>query len=70
MIMAAVGLLQDNPTRQKREIRDGISGNFCRCTGYQHIVMPSNTPPGQVGRGKPWPHLPFFPSLWHARQAA
>ena len=38
MIMAAVGLLQDNPKPSQREIREGISGNFCRCTGYQHIV--------------------------------
>ncbi len=38
MIMAAVGLLHDNPKPSEREIREGISGNFCRCTGYQHIV--------------------------------
>ena len=38
MIMAAVTLLQDNPTPSERAIREGISGNFCRCTGYQHIV--------------------------------
>jgi len=38
MIMAAVGLLNDNPKPSEREIREGLSGNFCRCTGYQHIV--------------------------------
>ena len=38
MIMAAVTLLTDNPTPSEREIREGISGHFCRCTGYQHIV--------------------------------
>jgi carbon-monoxide dehydrogenase small subunit len=38
MIMAAVGLLKDNPSPSEREIREGLSGNFCRCTGYQHIV--------------------------------
>jgi carbon-monoxide dehydrogenase small subunit len=38
MILAAVGLLKDNPTPSEQEIREGISGNFCRCTGYQHIV--------------------------------
>jgi len=38
MIMAAAGLLEDNPKPSEREIREGISGNFCRCTGYQHIV--------------------------------
>ena len=38
MIMSAVNLLQDNKTPNEHEIRAGISGNFCRCTGYQHIV--------------------------------
>ena len=38
MIMSAVNCLQDNPTPSEQEIREGISGNFCRCTGYQHIV--------------------------------
>jgi carbon-monoxide dehydrogenase small subunit len=38
MIMAAVGLLKDNPKPSEHDIREGISGNFCRCTGYQHIV--------------------------------
>jgi aerobic carbon-monoxide dehydrogenase small subunit len=38
MIMAAVTLLKDNPTPSEHEIREGLSGNFCRCTGYQHIV--------------------------------
>jgi len=38
MIMSAVNLLADNPRPTEREIREGITGNFCRCTGYQHIV--------------------------------
>jgi aerobic carbon-monoxide dehydrogenase small subunit len=38
MIMTAVTLLADNPQPTEREIREGIAGNFCRCTGYQHIV--------------------------------
>ena len=38
MIMAAVTLLKDNPSPSEREIREGLTGNFCRCTGYQHIV--------------------------------
>jgi carbon-monoxide dehydrogenase small subunit len=38
MIIAAVGLLQDNPNPTEEEIRKGISGNLCRCTGYQNIV--------------------------------
>jgi aerobic carbon-monoxide dehydrogenase small subunit len=38
MIMSAVHLLHENPAPSEREIREGIAGNFCRCTGYQHIV--------------------------------
>jgi aerobic carbon-monoxide dehydrogenase small subunit len=38
MIIAAVGLLKETPKPSERQIREGISGNFCRCTGYQHIV--------------------------------
>jgi carbon-monoxide dehydrogenase small subunit len=38
MIMTAVALLANNPAPSEREIREGITGNFCRCTGYQHIV--------------------------------
>jgi carbon-monoxide dehydrogenase small subunit len=38
MIMSAVNLLQGNPSPTEQQIREGISGNFCRCTGYQHIV--------------------------------
>ena len=38
VIMSAVILLTDNPKPSEREIREGIAGNFCRCTGYQHIV--------------------------------
>jgi carbon-monoxide dehydrogenase small subunit len=38
MIMSAVNLLNDIPKPDEQQIREGISGNFCRCTGYQHIV--------------------------------
>jgi carbon-monoxide dehydrogenase small subunit len=38
MIMSAVNLLNDTPHPTEQQIREGISGNFCRCTGYQHIV--------------------------------
>jgi aerobic carbon-monoxide dehydrogenase small subunit len=38
MIMSAVNLLADNSSPDEQQIREGISGNFCRCTGYQHIV--------------------------------
>jgi carbon-monoxide dehydrogenase small subunit len=38
MIMRAYRLLQENPRPTDAEIRMGISGNLCRCTGYQNIV--------------------------------
>jgi len=38
MIMAAVDLLTENPDPSDAEIREGIEGNLCRCTGYQNIV--------------------------------
>jgi carbon-monoxide dehydrogenase small subunit len=38
MIMRAFRLLQENPAPSDEEIRMGIAGNLCRCTGYQNIV--------------------------------
>jgi len=38
MIMSAVDLLRENPSPSEAEIREGMSGNLCRCTGYQNIV--------------------------------
>ncbi len=38
MQMRAYRLLQENPDPSEEEIREGISGNLCRCTGYQNIV--------------------------------
>jgi len=38
MILCAHDLLQQNASPTEEEIRDGIGGNLCRCTGYQHIV--------------------------------
>jgi carbon-monoxide dehydrogenase small subunit len=38
MIMSALSLLHENPHPSEQEIRDGIAGNLCRCTGYAKIV--------------------------------
>ena len=38
MVMAAVDLLANNPSPSEDEIREGLEGNLCRCTGYQNIV--------------------------------
>jgi carbon-monoxide dehydrogenase small subunit len=38
MVMAAVGLLKENPHPTEAEVREGLEGNLCRCTGYHNIV--------------------------------
>ena len=38
MVMAATSLLKENPNPTEREVRLGLEGNLCRCTGYHNIV--------------------------------
>jgi carbon-monoxide dehydrogenase small subunit len=38
MVMAAVSLLREQPNPTERDVREGIEGNLCRCTGYHNIV--------------------------------
>ena len=38
MVMAAVSLLAENPRPTEKEVRSGLEGNLCRCTGYHNIV--------------------------------
>ena len=38
MVMAAIGLLEENPHPTEQEVRIGLEGNLCRCTGYHNIV--------------------------------
>jgi aerobic carbon-monoxide dehydrogenase small subunit len=38
MVMAAVSLLKEHPNPTEREVREGLEGNLCRCTGYHNIV--------------------------------
>ena len=38
MIMASVEMLKNNPNPTEAEIRHGLEGNFCRCTGYHNII--------------------------------
>ena len=38
MIMAAADLLRENPHPTEEQVREGLEGNLCRCTGYQNIV--------------------------------
>ena len=46
MITRAWRLLQENPNPSEQEIREGIAGNLCRCTGYQNIVKAIQTAAG------------------------
>ena len=51
MIMTAIDLLGSNPNPSDREIRDGLEGNFCRCTGYQNIVVSINAAASTIRAG-------------------
>jgi carbon-monoxide dehydrogenase small subunit len=50
MIMSAAHLLDRNPSPTEAEIRHGLEGNLCRCTGYQHIVNAVRTAAKAAGR--------------------
>jgi carbon-monoxide dehydrogenase small subunit len=39
MVMAAIGLLNENPSPTEQDVRIGLEGNLCRCTGYHNIVQ-------------------------------
>ena len=49
MILAAYDLLNRNPNPSEQEIRKGISGNLCRCTGYHNIVKAIQYAAGKGG---------------------
>lgn len=49
MILTTKQLLEDHPNPTDHEIRHGLDGNLCRCTGYQHIVNAVRAAAGKVG---------------------
>ena len=49
MIIAADQLLKTNPNPTRDEIRHGLEGNICRCTGYQNIVLAVEAAAGKMG---------------------
>ena len=55
MIMAADDLLRRNPDPSDDEIRHGLEGNLCRCTGYQNIVLAVKDAAGKMGAGQRQP---------------
>jgi carbon-monoxide dehydrogenase small subunit len=52
MIVRAYRLLQENPKPTEEEVRIGISGNLCRCTGYQNIVKAIRAAASQLAATK------------------
>jgi carbon-monoxide dehydrogenase small subunit len=48
MIMASVGLIADNGDMSEEDIRMGLEGNLCRCTGYQNIVKSVQQAAGEM----------------------
>jgi len=53
MLMSSYALLQKNGQPSEEEIRRGISGNLCRCTGYQNIVKAVQYAAGKAAQGAP-----------------
>ena len=50
MVMAAVSLLQEVPNPTEEQVREGLEGNLCRCTGYHNIVQAVLAAAGAAGR--------------------
>ena len=50
--MAAVSFLEENPNPTEREVRLGLEGNLCRCTGYHNIVKAVLAAAGSAGGGR------------------
>jgi carbon-monoxide dehydrogenase small subunit len=48
MVMAAVSLLRENPSPTEQQVREGLEGNLCRCTGYHNIVRAVLAAAGQT----------------------
>ena len=53
MILSSLALLKQNPHPSEDEIRHGISGNLCRCTGYQNIVKAVQYAAAKMAQGGP-----------------
>ncbi len=53
MILSGLALLRDNPAPTEEEIRHGIAGNLCRCTGYHFIVKSIQDAAARMAQGPP-----------------
>ena len=67
MVMAIVSLLKENPSPTEAEVRDGLEGNICRCTGYHNIVRAA-LPPPPLRRRQGRPVIP--PSFTYLRASS
>jgi aerobic carbon-monoxide dehydrogenase small subunit len=52
MVLAAVSLIDEWGTLDEAEIRKGLEGNFCRCTGYQNIIKAIERASGELAHGR------------------
>jgi carbon-monoxide dehydrogenase small subunit len=56
MVMATVGLLAENPHPTETQVREGLEGNLCRCTGYHNIIRAvlaaAEAGPGEAAAGE------------------
>ena len=52
MVMAATSLLAENPDPTEQQVREGLEGNFCRCTGYHNIVRSVLAAAGKLSGGE------------------
>jgi len=59
ILMTLVPFLKENPNPSELEVREAISGNLCRCTGYQHIVEAVLLAAKNAQAGGPNPPSPF-----------
>ncbi|MGB2602321.1 MAG: (2Fe-2S)-binding protein [Candidatus Sulfotelmatobacter sp.] len=57
MLMSSYALLHNNPNPSEEEIRRGISGNLCRCTGYQNIVGAVQYAAGKMAKAASEAHV-------------
>ena len=62
MIMASLDLLRDNPDPTPDEVRHGLEGNLCRCTGYQNIVKAVRSAGVAIRQGSPSPATEGVPA--------
>ena len=71
MMMAARDLLKNNPHPSEEEIREGIEGNLCRCTGYQNIVRAIEDAAAEMRNDAPAaPTSPGMPAASQTQEVA